>query len=220
MRIEIFSDIACPWCFIGKRRLERALSDSSTAADLCFRAFQLQPALPAEGVPAAAFFERKFGGKERARAIFERFTDAGRAVGIQFDFDKQRRAPNTELAHRVIRFASDRGQAAPTVDALFCGYFEQGANVCELTEIVQVLDHARVALDYDELTARLAAGFGKEEVASDLGRARDYGIGSAPLFIFDRRYAVEGAQPVEHFERLLRKLRAEDSPQLRSHRPS
>ncbi|HEY0468477.1 MAG TPA: DsbA family protein, partial [Polyangiaceae bacterium] len=100
MKIEIFADIACPWCFMGKRRLERALSSSSTSAELCFRAFQLQPGLPAEGVPAEAFFERKFGGKERARGVFERVTQLGRADGIFFDFNQQLRAPNTELAQR------------------------------------------------------------------------------------------------------------------------
>src|SRR3954471_8484385 len=82
MEIEIFSDIACPWCFIGKRRLERALLNCATSAELRFHAFQLQPGLPAEGVPAAGFFERKFGGKERMHAIFERVTEVGRADGI------------------------------------------------------------------------------------------------------------------------------------------
>ncbi|MEI9952370.1 MAG: DsbA family oxidoreductase [Pseudomonadota bacterium] len=220
MKIEIFSDIACPWCFIGKRRLERALLNSGTSAQLSFRAFQLQPGLPADGVPAEAFFERKFGGKERVRGIFERVTEVGRADGIHFDFDRQLRAPNTELAQRVIRFASDQGQAAPTVEALFSGFFEQGVNVCELTEIVHLLERAQVALDSTELVAALASGFGKEQVASDLSLAREYGIGGVPLFIFDQRYSVEGAQPVEHFERLIHKLRAEDSPHLRSQPPA
>jgi len=220
MKIEIFSDIACPWCFIGKRRLERALLDSGTSAELAFRAFQLQPGLPADGVPAEAFFERKFGGKERMRAVFERVTEAGRADGIQFAFDKQLRAPNTELAQRVVRFASEKGQGAPAVEALFSGYFEQGVNVCELSELVQLLERERIALDGKELTAALAAGFGKEQVASDLRLAREYGIGGVPLFIFDQRYSLEGAQPVEHFERLLQKLRSEDSPQLRAGLPA
>ena len=216
MKIEIFSDIACPWCFIGKRRLERALLNSAASAELGFRAFQLQPGLPTEGVPAEPFFERKFGGAERMRATFERVTEVGRADGIHFAFGLQQRAPNTELAQRVICFASSKGQGAPAVEALFSGYFEQGVNVCELTELVRLLERARVAIDGRELVAALAAGFGKEQVASDLSLSREYGIGGVPLFIFDQRYSVEGAQPVEHFERLIRKLRAEDSPQLRS----
>jgi predicted DsbA family dithiol-disulfide isomerase len=195
------------------------LLDSGASAEPCFRAFQLQPALPAEGVPAEAFFERKFGGKQRVQSIFERLSEAGRAVGIRFDFQKQRRAPNTELAHRIIRFASDKGQAAPTVEALFSGYFEQGVNVCELNEMVQLLERAEVALDSAELVSALAAGFGKEQVASDLSLAREYGIGGVPLFIFDQRYSLEGAQPVEQFERLIRKLLAEDSPHLRAQAP-
>jgi len=220
MKIEIFSDIACPWCFIGQRRLERALLDSNTRAELSFRAFQLQPGLPAEGVPAHAFFERKFGGSERARTFFQRVSEAGRAVGIEFDFSKQDRAPNTELAHRVICFASSKGQAAATVEALFSGYFEHGLDVCELTEIVEALERAQIAVDSAELTAALAAGFGKTQVASDWGLAREYGIGGVPLFIFDHRYSVAGAQPLEQFARLIRKLRAEDSPHQRSQSPS
>ena len=220
MKIEIFSDIACPWCFIGKRRLERALADANTNAELSFRAFQLQPGLPPEGVVAEGFFERKFGGKERTRAMFERLTDVGRAVGIAFDFYKQQRAPNTELAHRVIRFASSKGQAALTVESLFRGYFEQGVDVAELSAIVGVLERAQIPLDIGELESALAAGFGKEEVARDLTLAREYGIGGVPLFLFEQRYSLEGAQPVEHFERLIRKLQAEDSPHLRSQSPS
>jgi predicted DsbA family dithiol-disulfide isomerase len=216
MKIEIFSDIACPWCFIGKRRLGRALRAAGAKAELEFRAFQLQPGLPAEGVPAAAFFERKFGGKERVRAIFERVTEAGRLEGIAFDFDKQLRAPNTELSHRLVRFASTKGLAEPALEALFRGYFEQGVNLCELGELVALLERERVMLDSAELIDALSGDFGKLEVARDLGLVREHGIGGVPLFIFDQRYAVEGAQPVEHFQRLIEKMRAEDGPHLRA----
>ncbi len=219
MKIEIFSDVACPWCFVGKRRLERALAKSDAQAELGFRAFQLQPGLPAEGVPAAAFFERKFGGKERVQGLFDRMTQLGRDEGIAFRFDKQQRAPNTELAHRVIRFAASKRQAPPAVEALFAGYFELGVNICELGEVVALLERERVALDGTELTEAMASGFGKEEVAGDLAMARERGIAGVPLFIFDQRYAVEGAQPVEHFERLIEKLRAEDAPHLRAQSP-
>jgi predicted DsbA family dithiol-disulfide isomerase len=140
----------------------------------------------------------------------------GRAEGIAFDFASQQRAPNTELAHRVIHYAGLHKQAAPTVEALFRGYFEQGVNLCEPSEIVSLLERQRVPLNAAELTAALTAGAGKEEVARDLRLASDYGMGGVPLFVFDQRYAVEGAQPLEHFTRLLAKLRAEDAPHLRA----
>ena len=216
MKIEIFSDIACPWCFIGQRRLASALTSSGTQAELAFRAFQLQPGLPAEGVPAAEFFERKFGGKERVQGIFERVVQVGREDGIAFDFAKQLRAPNTELAHRAVRFAASKQQASAAVEALFSGYFEQGVDICDLGAIVSLLEREGVALDGAQLTDALTAGFGKDEVAHDLGLAREYGIGGVPLFIFDQRYTVEGAQPVEHFERLIAKLKAENSPRMRA----
>src|SRR5450432_455481 len=219
MYIEIFSDVACPWCFIGKRRLGRALAAAGVKARLRFRAFQLQPGLPAEGVPAEPFFERKFGGKERVRALFQRIAELGRAEGIAFDFSKQLRAPNTELCHRVIHIASERQQGDATVEALFRGYFEQGVNLSDLSEIVRLLERQAVDLDTGELCDRLAAGEGKSEVASDLRKAADYGVGAVPLFIFDQRYAIEGAQPIEHFQRLIAKLRVEDAPHGRAASP-
>jgi predicted DsbA family dithiol-disulfide isomerase len=219
MNIEIFSDLACPWCFIGKRRLERALASANVNARLRFRAFQLQPGLPSEGVAATPFFERKFGGKDRVRVIFERLTELGRAEGIAFDFSKQTRAPNTELAQRVVCIASAQGEAEPTVEALFRGHFEQGVNLCELSEITTLLTRQKVELDTTELRDRIAAGEAKADVQTDLRLASEYGIGSAPLFIFDQRYAVEGAQPIEHFQRIVAKLRVEDSPHARAASP-
>jgi predicted DsbA family dithiol-disulfide isomerase len=219
MKIEIFSDVACPWCFIGKRRLERALKAAGIQAELHYRAFQLQPGLPAEGVPAAEFFARKFGSQERMKGIFERVVQVGREEGIAFDFESQKRAPNTELAHRVIYFAGTRKQASPTVEALFRGYFERGLNLCDLSEVASALQREHVAFDSGELAEAMLGGVGKQEVASDLSAAREYGIGGVPLFIFDQRYTVEGAQPLEHFTRLIDKLVAEDTPHLRAQMP-
>jgi predicted DsbA family dithiol-disulfide isomerase len=219
MKIEIFSDVACPWCFIGTRRLERALKAAGVVAEVRYRAFQLQPGLPAEGAPAQEFFSRKFGSRDRMQGIFERVTQLGRQDGIAFDFQSQTRAPNTELAHRVIHFAGSQQQATATVEALFVGYFEQGSNLCALADILAVLRKAHVALDLARLAAAIAAGAGKDEVASDMAKAREYGIGGVPLFIFDERYTVEGAQPLEHFARLIDKLKAENTPHLRAQMP-
>jgi predicted DsbA family dithiol-disulfide isomerase len=216
MNIEIFSDVACPWCFIGKRRLGRALAAAGIEAGLCFRAFQQHPGLPTEGVPCEAFFERKFGGKERVRAFFERIEELGRAEGIAFDFSKQLRAPNTELCHRVVHIASQRQLGEATVEALFRGYFELGVNLSDLSEIVGLLEREAVGVDTVELCDRLAAGEGKAEVSSDLRKAADYGVGGVPLFLFDQRYAIEGAQPIEHFQRIIAKLRVEDGPHWRA----
>src|SRR5258706_14183668 len=161
MNIEIFSDVACPWCCIGKRRLGRALATAVVRAQLVFRAFQLQPGLPAEGVPAQSFFERKFGSEERVRAVFERVTQIGRDEGIAFDFSKQPRAPNTELCHRVIQIASREQRGDAAVEALFRGYFEQGVNLSEVAEVIPLLEREGVGLRSVELGARLAAGEGK-----------------------------------------------------------
>jgi predicted DsbA family dithiol-disulfide isomerase len=219
MNIEIFSDVACHWCFIGKRRLARALSAAGVTARQHFRAFQLHPGLPSAGVSSAEFFERKFGGQERVHALFERLSSLGREEGIAFDFEKQRCAPNTELCHRLIQIASELRQGEATVEALFCGYFEQGVNLSELSEILGLLARQKVPLDTAELCDRLAAGDGKAEVQTDLRKAAEYGVGSVPLFIFDQRYAIEGAQPIEHFQRMIAKLRVEDGAHWRAASP-
>ncbi|HWZ91004.1 MAG TPA: DsbA family oxidoreductase [Polyangiaceae bacterium] len=219
MNIEIFSDVACPWCFIGKRRLGRALAGAGVRAQLVFRAFQLQPGLPVGGVPAQSFFERKFGSEQRVRAVFERVTEIGRDEGIAFDFSKQPRAPNTELCHRVIHIASQEQRGDAAVEALFRGYFEQGVNLCEVAEVISLLEREGVGLDSAELGDRLAAGEGKDEVARDRRKASEYGVGGVPLFIFGQRYAIEGAQPLEHFQRMIGKVRAESGSRWRGASP-
>ncbi|MEP7053402.1 MAG: DsbA family protein [Pseudomonadota bacterium] len=119
----------------------------------------------------------------------------------------------------MIHYAGTLRQAVPTVQALFRGYFEQGVNLCELTEIVSLLRREGVGVDGAALTAALAAGVGQAEVASDLRLASEHGIGGVPLFIFNQRYAVEGDQPLAYFARLLDQLRAEDAPHLRAQMP-
>jgi hypothetical protein len=111
MNIEIFSDVACPWCFIGKRRLDRALAAAGVNARLRFRAFQLQPGLPADGVPAESFFERKFGGSERVHTLFDRITALGRAEGIAFAFGKlARRIRSSHIASSPSRARLSKGK--------------------------------------------------------------------------------------------------------------
>ncbi len=198
MRIDIFSDVICPWCFIGKKRLEKAL-ELRPLPDLQihWRAFQLNPGMPAEGMDRQAYLAAKFGGPESAQRIYDTVGAAGRRSGVAFAFDKITRTPNTVAAHRLVRFAERFGRQDAMVEALFQAYFLQGRNLSDLDALAEIaavagLDGAAVRgyLDSDEDT---------ETVLAEDAYARKLGIGGVPCFIVDGRYALSGAQEPEAF---------------------
>lgn len=203
IEIDVFSDIACPWCLIGKRRLQQALEQRPGAYEVRWHAYQLQPDLPAEGVEAGPWFEKKFGGKERLKAIFERVATVGRGDGIAFDFEGQKRAPNTRLGHRVIQLAQEAGKGAEAAEALFQGHFVERADISNLDVICALLEKHGVGLELAKLRADLSAGAGEELVDRDLRFAREAGISGVPFFIANGRIGLSGAQEVETFVRFL-----------------
>lgn len=198
MRIDIFSDVICPWCFIGKKRLEKALALRPLPdLQIHWRAFQLNPGMPAEGMDRQAYLAAKFGGPDSAQRIYDTVGAAGRRSGVAFAFDKITRTPNTMAAHRLVRFAERFGRQDAMVEALFQAYFLQGRNLSDLDALAEIaavagLDRAAVRgyLDSDEDT---------ETVLAEDAYARKLGIGGVPCFIVDGRYALSGAQEPEAF---------------------
>ena len=191
--IDVVSDVVCPWCYIGKRRLEAALQRlDGSPPQIHWHPFQLNPDLPPEGVDRRSYVEAKFGGAERAAAIYARVRAAGAAVGIAFDFDLIARQPNTLGAHRLIAWAQSRGDAGALVERLFRAYFIEGAYIGDPAELERLAGEA--GFDGDAAAAFLASDEGIAEVAGADRRARELGIGGVPLFIFNRRVAVSGAQ--------------------------
>jgi len=197
--VDVVSDVVCPWCYIGKRRLEAAIAQLREAnPDLPFEIrwhpFQLNPDLPAEGIDRKGYLEAKFGGAERAKQIYERVTAAGRTVGIAFDFDAIKRQPNTLQAHRLISWAQARREGDPDalVEGLFRANFIEGRFVGSVDELVAIA----TAAGYDPADARafLESDALRSEVAQSDVRAREMGIGGVPFFIFDGKTAVSGAQ--------------------------
>ncbi len=197
LTIDIVSDVVCPWCYIGKRRLERALAGREPAAQVRWHPFQLNPDIPAEGVDRRRYLEDKFGGPERAREIYARVEAVGREVGIAFDFEAIARQPNTTDAHRLIAWAQSRhpAQADALVERLFKAYFTEGANVGERAVLVRLA--AESGCDGDAARAHLGSDAGRDAVAAADGQMKSMGIGGVPFFIFNRRLAVSGAQPAE-----------------------
>lgn len=203
MQIDIFSDVICPWCFIGKRKLERALAEAGVDdASITWRAFQLNPDMPPQGMDRREYLETKFGGARRADEFYARIADAGREVGIDFAFDRIPRTPNTVDAHRLIRRALDTDSQGRLVDALFDAYFLNGENIADPRVLARLGIEAGLSDNADTLVAWLAGDAQAEEVREEDRQARELGISGVPCFIFDRRYAVSGAQPVEVFRQV------------------
>lgn len=202
--VDVYSDVACPWCFVGKRRLERVLAEEPAGSvRVAWRPFELQPGLPGEGVDANEFFAAKFGGRERMLQVFSHVAEIGRREGIDFRFDLMRRAPNTRLAHQVAFLAAQRGQQESAVETLFRGHFEEGSDVGDLDDVLELFARHGLRLEEDELREAVRRGEGRAEVEAELQKASRMGVSSVPLFVANNAYAIAGAQPPEYFKRLL-----------------
>ena len=197
MNIEIFSDVICPWCYIGKRRLERALAQRSDLdVRIGWRAFQLNPWMPEEGMEREAYLQAKFGSRD-ASNIYENIRRVGAAEGIAFRFDLIQRTPNTLNAHRLIRLAGRHGAQDAVVEALFQAYFVDGRNIADIGVLAEIA--AEAGLDGEAARRDLDGDLDREAVRSEDARARQMGIQGVPCFIVDRSYAVSGAQEPEYF---------------------
>lgn len=202
VQIDIYSDPVCPWCFIGKRRLERTLAArDDIAATLTWRPFQLNPDMPPEGMDRAAYLSSKFGGMERAEKFHDAIAEAGQSERIAFDFDAIQHTPNTLDSHRLIRFAGAYGPQADVVEALFSAHFLEGEDIGDHGVLTRIA-HA-VGLDGHAVKDYLASSADRPEVAAEDLRARRMSIDAVPCFIIDGQYAISGAQEPEAFYPLL-----------------
>jgi predicted DsbA family dithiol-disulfide isomerase len=210
--IEIFSDVVCPWCYIGKRRLDRALralgdDPDFPGADVVLRPFQLDPRAPrGPGRPALEAYARKFGGTERAEQLVARVTSIARAEGLEFHLERAVR-PNTADAHRLLwwalRTAGSTVQAALN-DELMAAYFTDGADLGDPEALVERA--ARCGLDSDDARAALADEEGVEALAVGLRHAEELGITAVPTFVLNSRWSIPGAQETQYFVEVLRRV--------------
>ena len=199
MKIEVYSDIACPWCYLGERRLERALKSFPGRDDVevVFRPFQLDPSTPERAVPLLPQLEKKFG--PQARAMTRQIAEAGKEEGIDFDWGRAL-AANTLTAHRLLRLAEhEYGLEAQRALAgkLFEAHFEEGGDVGDPGELTALA--VEVGIDPKRVAAYLASDEGLAETKAEIAAARDLGITAVPTFVIDEQYAVQGAQPPEIF---------------------
>jgi predicted DsbA family dithiol-disulfide isomerase len=215
VRVEIWSDVICPWCYIGKRRFETALANVSARRDtsgveVVYRPFQLDPtAAPGrvQSVPEA--YARKFGGPERATQIINHITDVAAESGIEFHLDRAQRA-NTLLAHRALTFAEHHGQQAELKERLMQAYFTDGENVGDIDVLVRCA--TEVGLEADALRAALEGDDGRAEVMEHLAEAASNGITAVPTYVINGQWAVPGAQDVAVFERVIDRILDSEQP--------
>ena len=213
MQIDIVSDVVCPWCYIGKRRLERALAlRPDVSVSIAWRAFQLNPGVPPGGMPRESYLAGKFGSSAHAGRIYAGLAATGAAEGIRFAFERIRRTPNTRDAHRLIRFAALHGRAEPVVEGLFRAYFVDGRDTGERATLADIAAEAGLAREAAE--GWLDGEAGLVQILEEDRNARRLGISGVPCFIVDRGYAISGAQEPAFFLPLFDLARNAAAPAL------
>ena len=198
IQIDLFSDVICPWCFIGKRRLERALKiRSNPRVDINWRAFQLNPDMPKNGIAREQYIEAKFGGPERAQGIYDNIRRVGETEGLEFRFDKIKRTPNTILAHRLISWSKHLKISDLVVESLFKAYFFDGLDIGSMETLIELLEELEI--NTEAFKSYIKTDNGLDEVSNETRFAYEHGITGVPCFIFDKKYSVSGAQEPEAF---------------------
>ncbi len=209
MRIDVWSDVVCPWCWIGKRRLERALAllgDAAPEVELHWHPFLLDPEAGSEPVPLREAYARKFGGAERSAQMLASTQATARAEGLPFDFDRGQVRVTTLPAHRLLWLAAREGDAGRAAEALFHAHFAEGRNLADPAVLVAAGQAA--GLPEARVRALLAGDEGEAEVRAQVAQAQAMGIRSVPTFVIDGRHVVQGAQPPDLFAQALRRAGA------------
>jgi predicted DsbA family dithiol-disulfide isomerase len=197
VRIDVVSDVVCPWCFIGKHRLEKALAlRPDIPVEVHWRPYFLNDWIPREGISREQYLTTKFGSPERYKGIAQRVTAAAAEEGLTYDAAKMKRQPNTLDCHRLIRWAEGAGKAAEMKQKLMDLYFTQGADLTERETLVQAA--ADVGLDAEQVRAALASDQDVAQIEQEAQSAKQAGIEGVPCFIFGGKFAVSGAQSPEY----------------------
>ncbi|EKA60411.1 dithiol-disulfide isomerase involved in polyketide biosynthesis [Janibacter hoylei PVAS-1] len=213
MQIDIWSDIACPWCYIGKRRLETALTDHPQRDEItvAWHSYQLDPSLPEhyDGTEAEYLASRKGMPVEQVRQMFGHVAEQAAGEGLAYDFDRLVVA-NSARAHQLLHLAKERGVADAVKEGLLSGHFEHGLDIGDVDALVRV--GVAAGLDEGEVRASLEDGRYEAAVAADIDMARQIGVTGVPFVVIDMKYAVSGAQPPEVFREVVDKALAERTP--------
>jgi len=213
LRIDIWSDVVCPWCWIGKHRLREALAqlgEKGRNAEIHWHAYQLDPESDETPVPLREAYEKKFGGAQRTQQILSQTQATGRAEGLPFDFERGQVRVSTLKAHRLIWLAGREGDADKVGEALFRAHFAEGRNLADVQTLVDA--GAEGGLAEARVRAMLDSDEGIADVRAQLAQAHALGIQAVPTFVFDGRLAVQGAQTPAVFVQVFERLGVESRP--------
>ncbi len=208
MQIDVISDTICPWCYIGKRRLERAIRlRPQITFDVRWRPFQLDPTTPPEGVDRKTYIESKFGSSDKIKPIHAALLKAGEDEGLAFAFEKISRTPNTIASHRLIRWSHSMGVQNEVVELLFRRYFMEGADVGQTKVLAAIA--AEAGMDAELVEELLASDADLEKVQHEDSMARKIGIQGVPTYLIGGKVLINGAQDAEVLARVIDKVAAE-----------
>lgn len=214
--LDILSDPICPWCYIGKAKLDRALAERPDhGLDIFWRPYQLNPDMPPEGMDRTAYLETKFGGPAGAQDVYGRIEQAAKASGLHVRFDLIKRTPNTFDAHRLIRWARTGGHQQAVVDALFIRYFELGQDIGDRALLTEVA--SEVGMDTELLAKLFAEDADRDLLTNEEALARQMGVSGVPTFILAEKFALVGAQETAAWLDVLNRL--SDEPAAASENP-
>ena len=204
IRLDILSDPICPWCYIGKAHLDSALSDAGNPFEIVWHPFQLNPDMPRGGMDRRAYLEAKFGGRERAAAVYARIDEAALEAGLSIDWAAIERTPNTLDAHRLILWSAVEGRQDAVANALFRAYFVEGRDIGDAGVLSDIA--AGAGMDRDVVVRLLSGSTDNDEVVRRDAHARARGVRAVPTFVVAERHVVPGAQQPELWRKVIAEL--------------
>ncbi len=205
VKLDILSDPICPWCYIGKSQLDKALADTPGHPFVIeWHPFQLNPDMPASGMDRRAYLEGKFGGKDGAVKAYAPVVEKAAEAGLDINFEAMQRTPNTLDAHRLIHWAGIEGKQADVVDALFAAYFVEGRDIGDAEVLADIADG--IGMDASVVMKLLASDADREDIRARDAHSREMGVNSVPTFIVAGKHAVPGAQPPELWRKVISEI--------------
>lgn len=212
LKIDVVSDVVCPWCYIGKKRIEQALALApDVPVELTFRPFFLNPSVPREGVERDEYLTQKFGSPARYKELASRVVDAAAQEGLEYHPELVKRQPNTIDCHRLIHWADAIGKGPAMKQRLMELYFRDGGDLTDINVLVKAA--AEIGLDADNVRAKLATDVDVDLIAGQANEAAEKGISGVPTFVFAQKYAVSGAQDPAQLAKAIRHISAEINAQ-------
>lgn len=210
IKIDVVSDVVCPWCYIGKRRLERAVQELSDDFnfDITYHPFELNPALPMEGVDQKQYLTKKFGGEARYTQLTQHVAQVAAGEGLTFDFDAQRVSPNTRNAHRVIELARQQGMQQVVKEAFMKAYFTDGIDLSKSENVTAIAVAAGMERGSVETLLEGEQGLAEIELAE--AEMQRLGVSGVPFYIINNQYGISGAQPTDAFKRAFTDIHARE----------